>query len=131
MKYLFYLSIVRTGCKQETTGNRQAGATRESSDPLSSWSDGRVKQSIKTFVGKCTDSSSDTVVPLVHRMRHLIMMASYGLKSLYTRAFCLLCAKQMVSGNPERARTQPFIVVLNHEVVVVSMNRTGNKYVIT
>src|SRR5688572_10401577 len=117
MKYLFYLSIVLlTGCKQETTGKPQPGATGEVSDPLPSWNDGQVKRSIKTFVAKCTDSSSDTFVPLVHRIATFDNDGTLWAEKPYVQElFALYRAKQMVNENPELAKKQPFMAVLNQD----------------
>lgn len=87
------------------------------SDPLPSWNQGLVKQSILDFVGRVTTEGSPDFVPPPERIATFdndgTLWCEYP---NYVQAFFLLDrVKTITTQNPELAEQQPFKAILEHD----------------
>lgn len=90
-------------------------ATTQSSDPLPSWNQGSVKESILTFVRQTTDQSSPQYVPPQQRIATFDQDGTLWVEHpIYTQViYCLDRVPTIVKAKPELANVEPFRTVLS------------------
>ena len=87
-------------------------------DPLSSWNDGPVKQTIVEFVHKTTDKASPDFVPSAERIATFDNDGTLWTEHpMYTQlAFALDRIKELAPQHPEWKTQQPFKAVLDNDM---------------
>jgi lysophospholipase L1-like esterase/phosphoserine phosphatase len=116
------------GCGSPAAGVATTGLqSAVTADPLPSWNDGPVKQSIMEFVANVTREGSDTYVPVPERV------------AVFDHDGTLVCEKPIVHGmflieriralaerQPEMAHEEPYATLLTGDIDFV--RRLGKKY---
>jgi lysophospholipase L1-like esterase/phosphoserine phosphatase len=116
------------GCSSPVAGVATTGLqSAVTVDPLPSWNDGPVKQSITEFVANVTREGSDTYVPVPERV------------AVFDHDGTLVCEKPIVHGmflieriralaerQPEIAHEEPYATLLTGDIDFV--RRLGKKY---
>lgn len=86
-------------------------------DPLPSWNDGRVKQSITEFVARVTTANSPDFVPVADRIATFDNDGTlWAEKPVVQGMFVLARLKQMAAADPSLKQKQPFKAVLEGDV---------------
>jgi hypothetical protein len=101
-----------------TTGATQepAAPAADTGDPLPSWNDGPVKQSILSFVKKVTDSSGKDYIPVADRIATFDNDGTLWCEEPTVQImFAMEQIKKMVEANPALAKKEPFKAVLEHD----------------
>jgi phosphoglycolate phosphatase-like HAD superfamily hydrolase len=92
-----------------------AQTTRTSTDPLSSWNDGPIKQTILNFVRDTTDTASPKYVLPEDRIATFDQDGTLWVEHpMYTQVvYCLERVPAAVAAKPELANVEPFKTVLS------------------
>lgn len=121
-KSVFYLSlfIVLLSCtnstKQTTTQSESKVSKAVQADPLPSWNEGALKQSIISFVTAAADSTSKNFIPVASRIATFDNDGTlWAEKPLVQELFAFYRVKKMVEANPELAKKQPFKAVVEKD----------------
>ena len=86
------------------------------SDPLPSWNEGNLKQSIINFVTAAVDSTSKNFIPINSRIATFDNDGTlWAEKPLVQELFAYYRVKKMVAANPELAKKQPFKAVVEKD----------------
>ena len=114
---LLALVALILGCKQPKT--QIENANQESvlaNDPLPSWNDGPLKQSILAWVKNSTDSTSKDFIPVADRIETFDNDGTlWSEKPLVQELFAFYRIKKMVRAKPELAKQQPFKAVIEQD----------------
>jgi phosphoglycolate phosphatase-like HAD superfamily hydrolase len=95
-------------------------------DPLPSWNDGQVKQSIISFVKSVTAEGTDKFVPVEDRIATFDNDGTlWAEKPLIQGLFAIFRVNRMVQANPALKNKQPFKAVLENDKSYFA--RTGEK----
>jgi hypothetical protein len=118
---LFIAVITFIGCKQETNkndANVESSITNVTSkDPLPSWNDGELKNSIISFVKEATDSTLKNFIPKGDRIATFDNDGTlWAEKPLVQELFAFYQVKKMVAANPALASKQPFKAVVDKDM---------------
>lgn len=91
---------------------------QETADPLPSWNDGAVKQSIVEFVGKVTKKGSPDFVPPMERIAVFDNDGTlWAEQPLYFQGlFALDRVRALASQHPEWKDTQPFKAAIENDI---------------
>ena len=89
------------------------------SDPLPSWNEGSVKQSIIQFVNEVTDKTNQNYVPPENRIATIDNDGTLWLEQpMYTQViFALDRIKELASQHPEWKTQEPYKSILNNHLV--------------
>lgn len=86
------------------------------SDPLPSWNEGQVKQSIISYVKRITDSSSKNFIPVNDRIATFDNDGTLWAEKPYVQElFAYYQVKKLVEKNPALKTQQPFKAVLEND----------------
>lgn len=87
-----------------------------STDPLPSWNEGALKQSIITFVKDAADSNSKNYIPVADRIATFDNDGTLWAERPYVQElFAFYMVKKMVGANPELEKKQPFKAVVEKD----------------
>lgn len=90
--------------------------TIHADDPLPSWVDGTVKQSIMNYVKKVTDNTSASFIPAIDRIATFDNDGTLWAERPYVQElFAFYQVKKMVAKDPSLAKKQPFKAVLEKD----------------
>lgn len=85
-------------------------------DPLPSWNDGPLKQSIISFVKAATDSTGKGFIPKIDRIATFDNDGTlWAEKPFVQELFAFYMVKKMVAKNPALAQKQPYKAVLAND----------------
>jgi len=124
MKNIFIASWCLTilfcvGCntdKQNKAEQVSDNNKNEISDPLPSWNDGTLKQSMITYVKDITDSNSKNFIPVADRIATFDNDGTLWAERPYVQElFAYYMVKKMVTAKPELANKQPFKAVVEKD----------------
>jgi phosphoglycolate phosphatase-like HAD superfamily hydrolase len=121
-KYILFLMIVSifASCKnqKEIKKTEQVDVNKVTSDPLSSWNEGKSKQAIIDFVTKTTTEGSPDFVPLEDRIACFDNDGTlWGEQPMYFQmAFAIDQVKLLAPQHPEWKTTQPFKAILEGDM---------------
>ncbi|MDD5362244.1 MAG: HAD family hydrolase [Ignavibacteria bacterium] len=112
---------MNTGCKKNSTQQKDSNTTSISSDPLPSWNDTEHKKSIINFVEKVTKKDSPDFVPVAERIATFDNDGTlWPEKPMYFQmVFTFDRIKAMAPNHPEWKTKQPFKAVLEDDIKTV------------
>ncbi len=106
------------GCKNNSEKKVEAveSVISTTADPLPSWNEGGLKQSIISFVQKATDSTSTGYIPVSFRIATFDNDGTLWAERPYVQElFAFYQVKKMVDKNPALAKKQPFKAVIERD----------------
>jgi hypothetical protein len=119
---LIILLVVLIGCKprQEQNAEGRVDSTEiapgASADPLPSWNDGPLKDSIVSYVSRVTKKSNSDFIPVTDRIATFDNDGTLWSERPYVQElFARYMVKKMVEKNPALAQQQPFMAVINRD----------------
>lgn len=124
MKYVIvvccsFLFIFISSCNTSNQNNAEQtseGSNTKSTDPLPSWNDGALKQSIVTYVKDVSDSNSKNFIPVADRIATFDNDGTLWAERPYVQElFAFYMVKKMVEAKPELAQKQPFKAVVEKD----------------
>ena len=102
--------------EQKPTQSENTAANAVKGDPLPSWNDGALKQSIINFVTAAADSASKNFIPVASRIATFDNDGTlWAEKPLVQELFAFYRVKKMVESNPALAKKQPFKAVVEKD----------------
>ena len=106
-------------CNTDNQNNAEQiseSSKNSSTDPLPSWNDGTLKQSIIAYVKDASDSNGKNFIPVDDRIATFDNDGTLWAERPYVQElFALHMAKKMVTANPELAQKQPFKAVVEND----------------
>lgn len=106
-----------TACSKQSSRQQEIAVTKLV-DPLPSWQDGTLKQSIIAYVKTVTDSSNKNFIPAEHRNATFDNDGTLWAERPYVQEmFANYQVKKMVEKNPSLANKQPYKAVLSHDKI--------------
>lgn len=114
---LVVIAIFDLGCNQpQTKTDNTIQEKTISIDPLPSWNEGVLKQSILAWVKSVTDSASKDFIPVEDRIATFDNDGTlWSEKPLVQELFAFYQVKKMVSAKPVLAKLQPFKAVIEQD----------------
>jgi hypothetical protein len=93
-----------------------SSSSRVQPDPLPSWTEGPLKQSLLTFVRQAADSAGSNFIPVAYRIATFDNDGTLWAEKPYVQElFAFYRVKQMVGVNPALAKKQPFKAVMEKD----------------
>lgn len=129
--FVFVLFSCNSSADKATTSDHVISETKTiaSNDPLPSWNDGVLKQSIIAYVKKVTDSSSNDFIPLIDRIATFDNDGTLWAERPYVQElFAFYQVKKMVEKDPALKTQQPFKAVIENDKAY--FNNGGEKAVL-
>jgi len=123
-KYLLlpgtFILLCFTSCNTKTENKaadkQVATPSTQATDPLPSWNDGDLKQSIIAFVKEVTDSTGQHFVPVEDRIATFDNDGTLWAEVPFVQElFAFERVKEMVKAKPELANQQPFKAVITKD----------------
>jgi hypothetical protein len=127
----FMLFLVLVSLATDCSDNKNNNKSRESiskdkedivnnptgnADPLPSWSNGPLKESIVAYVKKVTDSSSSSFIPAIDRIATFDNDGTLWAEKPYVQElFVLYRVRRMIKSDSTLASKQPFKAVLERD----------------
>ena len=122
LKSAFYLSLftVLISCndntQQTTTQTESKVSNAVKDDPLPSWKEGALKQSIISFVTTAADTGSKGFIPVANRIATFDNDGTLWAEKPYVQElFAFYRVKKMLEAKPELAKKQPFKAVVEKD----------------
>src|SRR5205809_468889 len=119
MKPLMFIIAVYffSSCSQQSQNPKEkAAADTIIADPLPSWKEGGLKESILTYIRSVTDSSSKDFIPVNHRIATFGNNGTlWAERPLVQDLFSRYMVKKLVEKNPALAKQQPYKAVLEND----------------
>lgn len=114
---LFIGILIWAGCAnhadQPASTESATDSTSSPKDPLPSWNDGALKQSIIAFVKGATESASKSFIPAEDRIATFDNDGTlWAEKPIVQVMFAMQRVKKMVEANPALAKKQPFMAIV-------------------
>jgi phosphoserine phosphatase len=113
------LLLINSGCNSSEQKTEEAVSTDNKNgitDPLPSWNDGSLKQSIVAYVKDVADSNSKNFIPLSDRIATFDNDGTLWAERPYVQElFAFYMVKKMVEAKPELAQKQPFKAVVEKD----------------
>jgi len=117
--YCSFLLLFSFGCNSNEQKSEELisdSNKNSNTDPLPSWNDGALKQSIITYVKDVSDSNSKSFIPVADRIATFDNDGTLWAERPYVQElFALHMAKKMVAAKPELAQKQPFKAVVEND----------------
>ena len=117
--YCCLLLMFSLGCNSNNQNNTEpisADNKNSSTDPLPSWNDGALKQSIIAYVKDVADSNGKNFIPVADRIATFDNDGTLWAERPYVQElFAMHMAKKMVEAKPALAQTQPFKAVVEKD----------------
>jgi hypothetical protein len=108
--------VLTHSCQEKVPDGEKSDSAKMTDDPLPSWNNNQVKQSILAYVQKVTDTASGDFIPLNSRIATFDNDGTLWAERPYVQElFALYKAKKMVEENPALGKTQPFQAVINKD----------------
>ena len=117
-KAVLCVSILITlfSCNNEQEFQSKNSVIATSDDPLPSWNNGALKQSIISYVTAAADSTSKNFIPADNRIATFDNDGTlWAEKPLVQELFAFYMVKKMVEANPALAKKQPFKAVMEKD----------------
>ena len=118
MPLLIIFLFAITGCKNSSEKKFEPAESSLSTtaDPLPSWNEGELKQSIINFVQKAIDSTSNGFIPEAFRIATFDNDGTLWAERPYVQElFAFYQVKKMVDKNPALAKKQPFRAIVEND----------------
>jgi len=115
---LLFIAAITVSCKQAGTAveKHEVPSTQAAVDPLPSWNDGDLKNSIIDFVKNATDSGSTAYIPSNKRIATFDNDGTLWAERPYVQElFAFYRIKQLLEKNPALAKKQPFKAAAEHD----------------
>jgi hypothetical protein len=119
---LFVLAFWATGCTykgkeiEKKESNQSVKPDAAKLDPLPSWTNGPLKESIIAYVNGVSDSSSNSFIPAIDRIATFDNDGTLWAEKPYVQElFIQYRVRRMVKDNPALANKQPFKAVLESD----------------
>jgi len=117
--YCCLVLIFSFGCNSNNQNNAEQisdNSKNSSTDPLPSWNDGVLKQSIIDYVKDVADSNGKNFIPVADRIATFDNDGTLWAERPYVQElFAMHMAKKMVEAKPELAHIQPFKAVVEKD----------------
>lgn len=117
--YIFFFTITfscNNGNEQKAIQPENIISNTENADPLPSWNEGALKQSIISYVTGVADSTSKSFIPVADRIATFDNDGTlWAEKPLVQELFAFYMVNKMVSANPALAKKQPFKAVVEKD----------------
>ncbi len=117
--YCCFLLIFSFGCNSNNQNSAEQiseSGKNSSADPLPSWNDGALKQSIVNYVKDVSDSNSKNFIPVADRIATFDNDGTLWAERPYVQElFAFYMVKKMVEAKPELALKQPFKAVVEKD----------------
>jgi len=128
--------LLFTACSDKKQNTEAGAVTVTAADPLPSWNEGALKQSIIAYVKQATDSSTNSFIPAIDRIATFDNDGTLWAERPYVQElFAFYMAKKMIGKNPALAKQQPFkaliekdkVYLANEKVIIqlIALTHTG------
>ncbi|HRI20254.1 MAG TPA: HAD family hydrolase [Panacibacter sp.] len=116
---IFFLTIIfscNNGNEQKAIQPENTIGNTATTDPLPSWNEGALKQSIISYVTGVADSTSKNFIPAADRIATFDNDGTlWAEKPLVQELFAFYRVKKMIAANPALAKKQPFKAVVEKD----------------